>query len=74
MSQPYLKSLEVFGFRQTGIDGEGCAKGHFYATGSIPAVCERLQQLGIELPESLFEKRTLTGVEGNGADCREIRR
>jgi pilus assembly protein CpaF len=50
---------DVFGFEQTGLDEEKRAIGHFYATGYKPKCLERLKASGIELPDSLFEKRTM---------------
>jgi len=49
---------DVFGFRQLGVS-EGRAFGEFYATGYIPRVLKKLSASGIDLSESLFEKRTL---------------
>jgi len=51
---------ELFGFQQEGVDGAGRAKGHFYATGNVPRFLKRLEEQGIKLPESLFQKRVLT--------------
>lgn len=53
---------ELFGFKQTGVDVNGVATGHFYATGNRPNFCNRLQELGIDLPLDLFEKRRLMPV------------
>jgi len=50
---------DIFGFKQAGVDRQGSAKGDFYATGNVPRCRQRLQQLGIEVPESLFQQRTL---------------
>ncbi|ASV73619.1 Type II/IV secretion system ATP hydrolase TadA/VirB11/CpaF, TadA subfamily [Thermogutta terrifontis] len=50
---------ELFGFRQEGVDEEGVAKGHFYATGNVPRFLTRLEEQGIFLPESLFTKRLI---------------
>lgn len=54
------KIQDIFGFEQRGSDDRGIARGHFYATGNQPVFLKRLNQLGIELPESLFAKRQLT--------------
>ena len=51
---------EIFGFRQSGIDEQGQASGHFYATGNVPDFCRRLEELGILLPETLFRQRTIS--------------
>ncbi|MBN2474993.1 MAG: CpaF family protein [Pirellulales bacterium] len=50
---------EVFGFRQSRVDAEGRATGQFYATGNVPYCCRRLDELGLGLPETLFQQRTL---------------
>jgi pilus assembly protein CpaF len=48
---------DIFGFDQTGIDGEGNAVGEFYATGYKPQCLSRLKAAGIELPAGIFEAR-----------------
>jgi len=53
---------ELFGFRQEGVDSAGRAKGTFYATGNVPHFLKRLEEQGIAVPVSLFEKRPLTPV------------
>jgi pilus assembly protein CpaF len=45
---------DVFGFEQTGLDDEGRAEGHFYATGYKPACLARMRSEGCDLPDSLF--------------------
>lgn len=50
---------ELFGFQQEGVDAAGRAKGHFYATGNVPRFLARLEEQGIPLSPSLFEKRIL---------------
>jgi pilus assembly protein CpaF len=52
---------DIFGFRQQGIDDSGIARGHFYATGKKPKFMQRLNELGFELPDSMFTERALTG-------------
>ncbi|MCA9271177.1 MAG: CpaF family protein [Planctomycetales bacterium] len=47
---------QIFGFEQTGIDGQGRAVGHFYATGYRPACLKRIASYGIDLPEDLFDE------------------
>ena len=51
--------VPLFGFRQTGVDGQGRATGHFFATGQVPRCLERIQEMGLALPEDLFTKRAL---------------
>jgi pilus assembly protein CpaF len=48
---------DIFGFEQTGLDGEGNAIGEFYATGYKPQCLTRLKAAGIVLPAELFEAR-----------------
>ena len=50
---------ELFGFQQTGVDVNGVATGHFYATGNQPKFISRLQEVGVDLPTDLFEKRRI---------------
>lgn len=59
---------EIFGFRQSGVDEDGRAKGAFYATGNVPVLLRRLEELGIELPGGLFEKRTFGVAQTNGTN------
>jgi pilus assembly protein CpaF len=54
------KIQDIFGFEQRGSDDRGIARGHFYATGNKPVFLKRLNQLGIEIPDSLFAQRQLT--------------
>jgi pilus assembly protein CpaF len=63
---------EIFGFRQSGIDAQGRAKGAFYATGNVPAFYRRLDELGIELPRSLFDQRTFGLAKSNGSSSQEV--
>ncbi len=51
---------DLFGFKQTGLDAAGAARGHFYASGNRPACLDRLAAAGAGLPPAVFERRTLT--------------
>jgi pilus assembly protein CpaF len=51
---------DLFGFRQTGIDDRGIARGHFYATGNQPKFAHKLAEIGIDLNMKLFDERQLT--------------
>ena len=51
---------DIFGFRQESLNDDGVAIGKFYATGHRPLFLNRLQEIGITLPDSLFEKRDWT--------------
>ncbi len=63
---------EIFGFRQSGTDDEGRAKGSFYAAGNAPWLCRRLEELGINLPSGLFDKRVLGVAKTSGSSALEV--
>lgn len=48
---------DIFGFEQQGVDENGNAFGHFYATGYRPQCVQRLVASGVELPGDLFERK-----------------
>lgn len=50
---------DIFGFRQRHVDEKGLATGTFYATGHKPIFLERLHEIGINLPGSLFKQQEL---------------
>jgi pilus assembly protein CpaF len=52
---PY-DTREVFGYRQHGVRN-GLAYGEFYATGYRPRLLERLNAMGVELPDATFRER-----------------
>jgi pilus assembly protein CpaF len=54
-----IRVQDIFGFKQTGVDANGKAVGHFYATGIKPNCLERLAASGLKLPEQLFEARDI---------------
>jgi len=56
---------DIFRYRQTGLDGDGNARGHFEACGVRPQMLERLVEEGTDLPADLFRRRVLSN--GNGA-------
>ncbi len=49
---------DIFGFEQQGIDANGIAQGHFYATGYRPTCLKRFSTAGIHLPDALFDKQS----------------
>jgi len=57
---------DLFGFRQTGLDDRGIARGHFFATGQTPMFARRLIEQGIDLSPKLFEARQLTADSAIG--------
>jgi pilus assembly protein CpaF len=48
---------DIFGYRQTGVDGNGDAVGEFYATGYRPACLERLGTSGAQVSDEWFAPR-----------------
>ncbi len=55
MEGDIISMQDIFAFKQTGLDENGCATGHFYATGVRPQCLEKLEACGIHLPFQLFE-------------------
>jgi pilus assembly protein CpaF len=51
---------DIFKFRQTGVDTNGDARGHFEACGVRPQLVEHLQERGVDLPENLFRQRVMS--------------
>lgn len=48
---------DIFRFRQTGYDDNGKLQGYFECTGYQPkAIISKLESMGIDIPEGLFEK------------------
>ena len=54
---------DIFRFQQAGLDSQGRAAGRFQATGNVPAVLDRLEELGIPVSPRLFDPRPLSGIE-----------
>jgi pilus assembly protein CpaF len=50
---------DLFGFKQTGVDDNRRAEGHFYITGIRPHCLDRLAASGVGLPIEMFERRTI---------------
>jgi pilus assembly protein CpaF len=50
---------DLFGFKQTGVDANGAAKGHFFVNGLRPRCLEKLEIAGIPLPVEMFERRVI---------------
>lgn len=50
---------DIFGFEQQGVTDDGVAYGEFYATGNRPNCLQRLRSAGLDLPDEMFEKRTI---------------
>jgi len=63
---------EIFRFQQSGLDAEGRAKGGFYASGNVPRLLRRLHEVGIPLPEDLFEQRPLDAPTTHDLSPQEV--
>lgn len=50
---------DLFVFKQTGVDENDVATGHFECTGIRPKALSRLSEMGINLPNSMFERRVI---------------
>jgi pilus assembly protein CpaF len=59
MEGDVISMHDIFAFRQTGVDENRTAKGHFFASGIRPHCFDRLEISGAGLPMSLFERRVL---------------
>ncbi len=53
---------EIFVYKQTGLDDEGNAKGHFEACGVRPQLLTRLRERGSDLPDNLFQRRIMSSA------------
>ncbi len=58
MEGDVISMQDIFGFRQTGVDDDRMAQGHFFASGIRPQCLERLEISGAGLPVSMFERRS----------------
>jgi len=47
---------EVFFFDRTGVSDSGKVQGRFRWSGYTPKILERLRQVGIALPEGIFDE------------------
>jgi pilus assembly protein CpaF len=57
MENDVIAMHDLFGFKQTGVDEEQNAKGHFYISGIRPHCLERLTAAGVGLPVQMFERQ-----------------
>jgi len=51
---------DLFVFEQSGLDEEGKAVGEFQATGIRPHCLQRMHAMGVDLPQTMFQPRTLS--------------
>jgi pilus assembly protein CpaF len=54
---------DIFRFKQTSVDSEGHAAGHFEACGVRPHCLERIVAEGIQLPQDMFRARVLSAAQ-----------
>jgi pilus assembly protein CpaF len=59
MEGDVLSMQDIFAFKQTGVDEERRAVGHFYSSGIRPKLLERLEISGCRLPIQMFERRMI---------------
>ncbi len=59
LAEGQYELTELFGFRQSGLDDLGRARGSFYATGRRPALLSRLAEQGIEIDADWFTEGTI---------------
>ena len=57
MEGDQMQMHDIFGFEQKGVNEQGHAIGHFYATGVRPRILDKIESRGISLPADTFEKR-----------------
>ena len=50
---------DIFAYKQTGLDEEGNARGHFEACGVRPKLLDRLRERGATVPDTIFQRRVL---------------
>ena len=55
MEGDMVSMQEIFGFRQTGIAGDGAVQGYFTATGVRPQFVDKLRTQGVAMPDELFD-------------------
>jgi len=55
MEGDIITMQEIFGFRQTGIAGDGTVLGYYQATGIRPKFIDRLRMTGVVLSDSMFD-------------------
>ncbi|HWP39480.1 MAG TPA: CpaF family protein, partial [Tepidisphaeraceae bacterium] len=61
MEADQIQMHEIFMYEQTGVDADGHATGHFWATGIRPKCLDRIEHRGIRLPAELFLRRKFEG-------------
>ncbi len=59
MEGEVISMQDIFEFKQTGLDKDRVAQGHFVATGIRPVLLAKLHACGVPLPVEMFERRVL---------------
>ncbi len=59
MEGDVISMQDIFEFKQTGLDKDRVAEGHFVATGIRPQCLAKLAASGVSVPVELFERRVL---------------
>jgi len=59
MEGDVISMQDIFEFKQTGLDENRIAQGHFVANGIRPACLAKLQACGVPVPVEIFERRTM---------------
>ena len=54
MENDVIQMQEIMAFRKTGVDADNRVVGHFYATGIRPRFLEEIAELGLSVPEDIF--------------------
>jgi pilus assembly protein CpaF len=57
MEGDVITMQDIFAFKQTGVNADRVAQGHFFCTGIRPHCLERLEIAGSGLPMTVFERR-----------------
>jgi len=63
---------DIFCFHQMGLDSLGRATGRFEATGNVPVLLDRLEELGIPVSPRLFDPRSLSSGEAISFSSEEV--
>jgi len=63
MEEDVISMHDIFEYRQTGIDEQRRAKGHFAATGLRPECLTRLEAYGAHLPPNIFKRGPLGATD-----------
>lgn len=59
MENDIILTQDIFKYVQDGVNSQGKAKGRFVSTGIRPKCIERLEEVGIRLPNGIFRERVM---------------